>query len=116
MRARKKEREEKARLKEEQRANVIYLAPAPPRQPTPLEIKQSAVAYDEASLRLPLIELDPRACRWPVNDPEPVKSTCSAAIRPSSAAAIVRTTRSGGDSAQKLQSIAKSRSAAAIEA
>ena len=34
-------------------------------------MKQSAVAYDEASLRLPLMELDHGACRWPVNDPEP---------------------------------------------
>ena len=30
-----------------------------------------ALAYDDASLRLPLVDLGPRDCRWPVNSPEP---------------------------------------------
>ena len=45
--------------------------PDAPRQPTPLQVKQGGIAYDEASLRLPLMELAPRGCRWPVNTPEP---------------------------------------------
>jgi hypothetical protein len=67
----RKEREAERQRKRRERTDVIYLVPDAPRPPTPMQIRESAVAYDEASLRLPLEELEARQCRWPVNTPEP---------------------------------------------
>lgn len=69
--ARAKEREEKRLKKAQVRADFIYMLPDPPRKPTPLEIRRDALAYDEASLKMTLVDLAPRGCRWPVNTPEP---------------------------------------------
>lgn len=41
----------------------VFREPAPP--------SADAVAYDQRSRRITLIELDRSACRWPVNTPEP---------------------------------------------
>ena len=84
--AKAREREAKAKEREERKPRSARRKPAARRSFKPASSiwcptrrgrrprsrsEETAIAYDEASRRVPLMELDRGDCRWPVNDPEP---------------------------------------------